>query len=294
MLFTNLEDQKPIAVLDVKCDVCGSTFLRKRDAIEYSRQNHLGKDLCRSCSATATNKKRDRSYQLKMSKASAEHSRGKSIEERLGPEKGAIFKQRCSDRNKGEKNPNFGGVLSKGFKDRPPTGKWEDRYGIEKAKAMKENLSLKTSGHLNPMFGVSPSVKCGRGIKGWVDGIFFFSSYELRFILECIAKGKNIKALTYTNDYRVQYYLDGRRRTYTPDFLVDDKIIEIKPHRFKTFPKNLLKFEAAKEIFGESFQIITEHDLVDLPSKTQLLEMIDSKRLKFVKNDFERLTKNLK
>ena len=64
----------------------------------------------------------------------------------------------------------------------------------------------------------------GRGIKGWYKGFYCDSSWELAYVIFCLEHGKRICRNT---EYRT-YLFEGRTRKYLPDFIVDDKLVEIK------------------------------------------------------------------
>lgn len=64
----------------------------------------------------------------------------------------------------------------------------------------------------------------GRGKKGWYRGIFCDSSWELAFLLYSLDNNDNIKRNTEIR----KYVYEGKIRNYIPDFIIDDRIIEIK------------------------------------------------------------------
>lgn len=67
----------------------------------------------------------------------------------------------------------------------------------------------------------------GRGKKGWYKGIFCDSSWELAFVIYHIDHNIPIKRC----EEKLQYIMNGKIRKYLPDFVVKDKIIEIKGWR---------------------------------------------------------------
>jgi len=64
----------------------------------------------------------------------------------------------------------------------------------------------------------------GRGKKGWYKGIFCDSSWELAFVIYHIDHNIPIKRC----EEKLQYEMNGKIRKYLPDFVVNDKIVEIK------------------------------------------------------------------
>lgn len=150
------------------------------------------------------------------------------------------YKQKMSKITSGKNNPMYG----RNFYD-----VWLVKYGKEKAdlklKEKGKKQSKLVSGSNNPMYGKPSPSGSGNGWKGWYKDVFFRSLRELCFMIECDNRG-----LFYTNGEKIRIpYIDfkGNNRTYAPDFLIDNKLIEIKPIRLQDSPNNLLKFQAAKE-----------------------------------------------
>ena len=67
----------------------------------------------------------------------------------------------------------------------------------------------------------------GRGKKGWYKGFFCDSQYELGYLIYCLDHNINIKR----NTVFYPYYYNGEKHNYLPDFLVDNKLIEIKGYK---------------------------------------------------------------
>lgn len=67
----------------------------------------------------------------------------------------------------------------------------------------------------------------GRGKKGWYQGIFCDSSWELAYVIYCKENGKSIRRC----DERRSYSFGGVKKTYLPDFVVDGRVIEIKGYQ---------------------------------------------------------------
>jgi hypothetical protein len=155
---------------------------------------------------------------------------------------------------------------------------WVEKYGIEEANKRDSNRrkkwSSKSKGKNNPMYGKEPPQKSGNGISGWYNSFFFRSLHELKFILICerfklkiiSAEKIRIKYLSYT----------GNERTYSPDFIVDNKyLIEVKPKKLHNTPLNLLKFASVIEYCKENelkfkvldFGIVPQYQLNELIAK---------------------------
>ena len=108
--------------------------------------------------------------------------------------------------------------------------------------------------------------KGGRGyITGYVDNLYFRSSYEEIFLLTC--KKFNIKVETAeTKEFRVPYYADGKRHMYYPDFYLPEFecLIEIKPSLLLLDSIVSEKINsAALNTESSNFMVLTEEDLFD-------------------------------
>jgi len=67
----------------------------------------------------------------------------------------------------------------------------------------------------------------GRGKKGWYNGFFCDSSWELAYVIYCLEHNINIKR----NTDKRKYIWEGVEKSYTPDFIVDGKVTEIKGYK---------------------------------------------------------------
>jgi hypothetical protein len=162
------------------------------------------------------------------------------------------FKQKISKITSGSNNPNYG--VSN-------YSRWLKKYGKEEAdirlEEFKQKISKVTSGENNPMYGKPPPKGSGVGWKGWYKNHFFRSLRELTYILTM--EENNIKWISAEN-IRIKYKCPlGNDRTYSPDFLVGSKLIEIKPIRLHDTPLVLEKSRAGLEYCrqnGLTFEIV--------------------------------------
>jgi hypothetical protein len=67
----------------------------------------------------------------------------------------------------------------------------------------------------------------GRGKKGWYKGFFCDSSWELAYVIYCLDNSIPIQR----NTEKREYEWKGETRLYTPDFLVEGSLIEIKGYK---------------------------------------------------------------
>lgn len=86
----------------------------------------------------------------------------------------------------------------------------------------------------------------GRGKKGWYNGFFCDSSYELAFVIYCLEHNKNIVR----NISRRKYIWEGKERNYIPDFIVDNELVEIKGYKTAQWEAKL-KFNPDVIVFYE-------------------------------------------
>jgi hypothetical protein len=89
----------------------------------------------------------------------------------------------------------------------------------------------------------------GRGKKGWYKGFFCDSSWELAYVVYCLENNIAITRNTTTRSYQ----WEGRTRSYIPDFIVDDYVIEIKGYKTEQW---LAKLEANPDV-----KVLYENDL---------------------------------
>ena len=67
----------------------------------------------------------------------------------------------------------------------------------------------------------------GRGKKGWYKGFFCDSSWELAYVIYCLDSNINI----IRNTTKLQYEWNGVVKNYTPDFIVNNTLVEIKGYK---------------------------------------------------------------
>lgn len=106
----------------------------------------------------------------------------------------------------------------------------------------------------------------GRGHKtGYVNGIYFRSSYEEAFLLIC--HKFNIEVVSAENkEFRIQYFKDSDQHFYYPDFYLPkyDCVVEIKPISLLDYKDTYIKIEAGlKYNRAQTYLILTEEELFD-------------------------------
>lgn len=111
------------------------------------------------------------------------------------------------------------------------------------------------------------------GFSGTYNSLFFRSTLELSFLIEHtnekIESGENSK-------WRVEYILNEKAHYYYPDYVIENRMIEIKPLYARKGEVFNLKVEAARK-FCENNGMIFELQDPSPISKDKLLEMHNSK-----------------
>jgi hypothetical protein len=134
------------------------------------------------------------------------------------------FREKISKATKGNKNPMFGKSVY---------SVWIKKYGSEKADQLMADLrqkqSANSSGKNNNMYGRPSPKGSGNGWSGWYGDFYFRSLKELSYAVEL--DNQKIQWVS-AEKIKIGYKnYDGADRTYCPDFLVENCLIEIKPKR---------------------------------------------------------------
>ena len=138
------------------------------------------------------------------------------------------FKEKMSIVTSGDKNGMFG---------RSVYDVWVSKYGEEiankKLSELKEKQSRNSSGENNPMYGKPSPKGSGNGWSGWYKSWFFRSLKELTYMIKVIERFDLKWVDGECGEFSVDYYdYEGRKRTYRPDFIINDKyMVEIKPKK---------------------------------------------------------------
>ncbi len=154
------------------------------------------------------------------------------------------FKKFIISKHLGIKNPN------KAYKT--------SRNGIKLSNKTRKKISLSMCDKI--LNGWNPNSKYKRGYIQFDENknIYYRSSYERDFLINCLNDKINVE----TCKYKIPY---NDIHLYIPDFLIDNKIIiEIKPERRMEDPINIQKFKAARlfcNINNLEFKIMNEKDI---------------------------------
>lgn len=172
-------------------------------------------------------------------------------------------KTHCLGENNPMKRPEMRAYFSKLL-----TGSGNPMYGKVVSSETRKKLSVHSKGKNNPMYGKPTPSGAGNGWANWYKGHHFRSLRELQFfITEVEGKGMSCES---AQKYRIPYKsYDGTERTYQPDFLVGNSLIEVKPKKLWDTPLVKLK----KEV-GEKFCIENglEYKLIDIEPNSSILK----------------------
>lgn len=178
-------------------------------------------------------------------------------------------KARISECSSGKNNPMYGKTFYQ---------VWIEKYGQEEAdrrlELKRKKNSESSTGKNNPMYGKPSPKKAGNGWCGWYKNWFFRSLRELSYVIDVLEKNhlgwKSCEGLI-----RIEYKdWNGTDRTYSPDFLVGNSLIEIKPIKLHESINVLYKKRAAEKYCLENgykyfltdcdiLQFSTLHSLID-------------------------------
>jgi len=146
------------------------------------------------------------------------------------------------------------------------------------------------SGKDNPMYGRPCPKGSGFGYSGYYNGLFFRSFLELSFLVE--NKDKEIENAE--DKISIKYLFEGVDRTYRPDFIIGNKVIEVKPTNFMNDENNVVKFKEAKKWCKNNnykYTIVTDEDIKVL-SIIEIKELLRSGDTKLSEKQDKRFIEN--
>jgi len=129
----------------------------------------------------------------------------------------------------------------------------------------KRKISNSMKGNKN---WINSTTKSGRGKKGYYNGMYFMSTWELAFMV--YYKENNIK---FDRNWDKFEYLDfdGNKRYYIPDFILNNTYIEVKGYMTEKVRHKLKCFKHPLTILG----------------KVEMMPMIQYVEKKYGKNFYE-------
>lgn len=178
---------------------------------------------------------------------------------------------------------------------RSPYEHWLEKFGKEiadqKMSELKIKYSIASTGEKNSMFGRPTPKKAGSGWSGWYNDSFYFRSIrELSFFISAEDSGVDIKSIHLTKEFKVPYKgVNEQNRTYSPDFVIGNEIIEIKPKRLWNTDENKRKFSAAKEFFERIGYVFIVMDVE--PDTNKLKEKFLDGKIEFDKKCVDKFKK---
>jgi len=182
----------------------------------------------------------------------------------VAPNKGKIVVNKDSinlfiDKEKLEEYINAGWIIgfNEEFKDKMKyTNSHRDNPGQAKSPEAEQERRKKISETMkkNPLAG-GLREGSGRGKKGWYKGIFCDSSWELAFVIYHIDHNIPIKRCEEKRPYEYK----GRIHYYIPDFIVNDKIIEIKGFNTEQWQIKMLNNKDVTVLYEEDMKPYFEY-----------------------------------
>ena len=125
------------------------------------------------------------------------------------------------------------------------------------SKTLKEYWENDTLDHCVVM----PKRGSGGGHKhGFYNGIYYRSSYELKFLEMCEKYNVQVESAS-TKEFRIRYFYDNKKRYYYPDFYLPeyDVVVEIKPMSMLDCDGNWEKITSGSRKYN--FWLVTEEEL---------------------------------
>ena len=157
--------------------------------------------------------------------ASAQKTKGKTVEEIRGEERGKAFRALKKEQTKGTKNPFYG-----------------KHHTIETKNKIIKNRKLE--GYIYS--------------SGYFNNIYWQSSYELAYLVYCHTHNVNVKR--YDLD-PIEYIYKNEKHHYYPDFISNSMIIECKGYRNS---KVDAKIKKGKEILKEKYVVLNSNEINNL------------------------------
>lgn len=263
-----------------KCPRCNKEISYKHEDSCLNAENK--KTLCRACVNQTKNNSCLIAWERKYGKDGSKTRMQEMVEKMKttrenNPEARILESQRKSQASKGSNNPMHGKSLYDVW-----LSKLNKEEADKKQKELNKKRSKNSTGENNPMYGKPAPQGSGNGWQGWYKGTYFASLrefYYLKFLFDNDIKFENGEK----NKFKVQYEFQDKKLNYFLDFYLPetDEYIEIKPKKLINSPKNLAKFKAAKEKYGNRFKVLTEDDICKVSLDT-MYELYKNRDLVFM------------
>jgi hypothetical protein len=153
------------------------------------------------------------------------------------------------------------------------------KHNTETKNKIKKSLSKYYSENLDREKYIT-TLNNVKHLSGWYNNLYFRSSLELSFLI-------NYSTKTFTScevkEYSIRYIHNDKIKTYFPDYTDGKFIYEIKPTSLLEYGVNPIKIQKAKEIFGDTYFVITE---IESPyvTKQKIIDLISCGMIKLTKN----------
>lgn len=223
---TECRDKGLTALSNVTCEICGKEFHRSSSDLAVSEHHYCS----RACQAESQRGKKRSPESIK------KRTRTRRANGTYRRYESQVEAARRSNQRRDYSDPIYRAKLSKALKKAWDDGKLDrEKFSLLASERMEKQLA---SGRFIYKQGSYASTVTGK--KEW-----YHSSWELlRF------KTLDAQGISWTKQHgiRIRYKWEGHYRTYVPDILVENKVLEeIKPaKRLKSVAQERAKIEAGK------------------------------------------------
>ena len=164
---------------------------------------------------------------------------------------------------------------------------WLAKYGKMEADRLENErinkLRIAMSGSGNPMYGKPSPNGAGNGWCGWYKSWFFRSLGELSYVVNVLERANQTWVSAESQGIKISYTdWKGSDRTYVPDFVANNTIIECKPKKLHQTPTVQAKAQAAEKycvVAGYDYKIVSP-PAIDFE---WLCEAVDANVVQFTK-----------
>lgn len=245
-------------------------WLKKYGKKEADRRNKQFSEKRSKCQSGENNSFFNKTHSIETKQTIANHNKGKKLSKKT--------KAKISNKTAGKNNPMYG----KSYYDI-----WVTKYGKKEADILLEKKKAKhrksSAGKNNPMYNKPSPNGSGNGYKGRYKGLFFRSLRELSFMIKCDEFGIIYKP---AENISIKYKFKNKDRTYRPDFLIKNCLIEIKPAKIQKSQIALLKAEAAKNYcISRNLRYKVVDPTIDAGA---ILQNLKNQNIEFISNYLER------
>lgn len=234
--------ENPSEQIDYICKYCGKVVtgtqrIKKHEAFCKSNPNYVQKKIkynqescsddlhCRYCNKSCKNQNSLHQHEIRCK------DNPDRISCHIGDHKGIVPWNKGLTKETNESIRKQSLSQKRYFETHP--GTFLGKFHTEESKKKISQKQLELNHGNNP--------RRSHGKSGWYDGIYFMSRYEIAYYIYMRDMNYNIRRC----DKSFTYYWDGKEHHYTPDFIVDDTIVELKGFEH---PADLAKYKVVENL----------------------------------------------